>query len=334
MEDIISLSYGNGGRKTSELIDSILMPELKNDLLSPLGDGAILGLKNSNIAFSTDSFVIYPYFFPGGDIGKLSVCGTVNDIIMCGSVPKYLSLSFIIEEGFSTEHLRNIVKSIGATSAKAGVSIVTGDTKVVDKGHGHGIYINTAGIGEKIEGLNLGVSQIKPGDKVIITGPCGNHGISILCAREGLFSSQIKSDCMPLIPLLDISKKYRQHIKIMRDPTRGGVATTLNEFSEQMQYSIQLLEDKIPVDEDVRAACDLLGLDPLYSANEGKALIVVSEEASEGLLKDLKAIDIFKDAAIIGEVVDYVKSKVLMKTPIGGTRILDKLSYDALPRIC
>lgn len=334
MDDIISMAHGSGGKKTSDIINEILLPRIGNGELNNLGDGALLELGSKSIAFSTDSFVIDPYFFPGGDIGKLSVCGTVNDMIMCGSIPKYLSLSFILEEGFSISKLETIVESIKATIEKAEVKIVTGDTKVVNKNHGHGIYINTAGIGEKIQGLNLSISNIKKGDKVILTGTCGNHGISILCARENLLISNIVSDCMPLTGLIDLARKYKNHIRIMRDPTRGGVATTLNEFTENMEYSIELIEESIPIDEDVKAAASLLGLDPLYSANEGKALIIVSKEASEELLKDLRAIEEFNNAAIIGEVVDYLSSKVVLKNFLGARRILDKLTYEPLPRIC
>jgi len=333
MDDFISMSYGNGGKKTSKLIEEMILPILGNEKLSELGDGALLNV-SKEIAFSTDSFVIDPYFFPGGDIGKLSVCGTVNDLLMCGSKPRYLSLAFIIEEGFKIEELKSIIKSIGETSKKADVNIVTGDTKVVDRGHGHGIYINTAGIGEKIKSFQLGRDKINFGDKVILTGSSGNHGIAILCAREKLLQSNIISDCAPLNEIIEIAAKYGEAIKIMRDPTRGGIATTLNEFTENMNYSIELYENRIPIDDNVRTACELLGLDPLYSANEGKALIIASETVAESLVKELNKTQIAEKAAIIGEVVGNYKSKVLLKNIFGGTRILDKLSYDILPRIC
>lgn len=334
MEEIISLSYGNGGKKTSKLINELLIPNIGNDILNSLGDGASLSMNSSEICFSTDSFVIDPYIFPGGDIGKLSVCGTINDLIMCGSIPKFLSLSFILEEGFLLSHLELVIKSIANTVNKLGVLVVTGDTKVVDRGHGHGIYINTSGIGEKISSLNLSEKRIAKGDRIILTGACGNHGIAILCAREELLESNITSDCMPLIDILKVVQKYGEQVKLMRDPTRGGIATTLNEFVENIEYSIELQEENIPIDDNVKNACDLLGLDPLYSANEGKALVVVSEEIADAFLKDLREIHSFKDANIIGQVVDYTKSKVILKNPLGGKRILDKLSYDLLPRIC
>lgn len=332
-EQIISLSYGNGGKKTSRLIEGLIVPKLINDELGKLQDGAILNAKG-NIAFSTDSFVIDPYFFPGGDIGKLSVCGTVNDLLMCGSKPRYLSLSFIIEEGFSFGSLERIVNSIAETAKKADVKIVTGDTKVVDKGHGHGIYINTAGIGELIPDISLGRDRIKAGDKVIVSGSVGNHGISILCAREGLLDSQIQSDCTPLNETANAVLKYGKDVRILRDPTRGGVATTLNEFTEGMDFSIEINEESVPVDPNVRTACDLLGIDPLYSANEGKLLAIVSEDIADKVVEDLRNIECSKNAAIIGEVVEYTASKVILKSLLGGKRILDKLSYDILPRIC
>ncbi|MDF2881777.1 MAG: hypE [Clostridiaceae bacterium] len=333
MEDIISLSYGNGGTKTDKLIKKYLLPNFGNELLNVLGDGALLN-SSGKIAFSTDSFVIYPTFFPGGDIGKLSVCGTVNDLLMCGSIPKYLSLSFILEEGFLIDDFEKIVKSIASTAKKAGVEIVTGDTKVVDKGHGHGIYINTSGIGERIKNINLGKHRINAGDKVIVTGNCGDHGISILCAREKMFDEKLKSDCNPLNIVINEILKFGDKVKILRDPTRGGVATTLNEFVEDSEICIELDEEKIPVDKDIKSACDLLGLDPLYSANEGKALAVVSAEICDAVLESLKKIHISEHAAVIGEVTNFMPGKVIIKTPYGGRKVLNKLSYDMLPRIC
>ena len=332
-DEFISLSYGNGGKKTSRLIEELILPSLGNEQLNNLGDGAILKAAG-DIAFSTDSFVIDPYFFPGGDIGKLSVCGTVNDLLMCGSIPRYLSLSLIIEEGFKLKDLERIIKSVSETAKRAGVNVVTGDTKVVDKGHGHGVYINTAGIGEKLPELSLGKERIAVGDKVIVTGSVGNHGIAILCARESLLEGELESDCAPLNDIAETIFKYGSAVKILRDPTRGGIATTLNEFTEGNSFSIELVEENIPVDLKVKTAAELLGLDPLYSANEGKILAVVSADAAEGIVEELRKIEGSKDAAIIGEIVDYMPSKVLLKTKFGGKRILDKLSYDILPRIC
>lgn len=333
MDDIISMSYGNGGLKTSELLDEIIVPAFSNPELEKLSDGAILNT-NGEIAYSTDSFVIYPYFFLGGDIGKLSVCGTVNDLVMCGSIPKYLSLGLIIEEGFKISDLKRIVNSIKKTAELCNVKVVTGDTKVVDKGHGHGIYINTSGIGQKINGVNFSKENIKKGDKVIMTGSMGDHGISILCEREGFLESQISSDCTPLYKLTNIVKKYKNDIRIMRDPTRGGVATVLCEFADKMNFSIELDEGSIYIDKKVKSACAMLGIDPLYSANEGKAVIICKDEISDKLLSDLRNIDEFKNSSIIGEVIDSIPSKVFLRNELGSTRILDKLSFDILPRIC
>jgi hydrogenase expression/formation protein HypE len=333
MEDIISLSHGNGGKKTSKLIDELILPSFNSSALNNLGDGAVLNT-GSSIAFSTDSFVIFPYFFPGGDIGKLSVCGTVNDLLMCGSIPKYLSLSLILEEGFKLSDLEKIIKSISDTASAAGVQVVTGDTKVVDKGHGHGIYINTSGIGEMRSSIKLGKDRIEKGDKIIVTGSVGNHGVAVLCEREQLLQGDIVSDCATLNEVVETILKFGDKVKILRDPTRGGVATTLNEFVEKSPLSIELQEDSVPVDLNVRTACDLLGLEPLYSANEGKVLAVVSEDCADELVAELKKLSLAKDSAVIGEVVDYMTSKVILKSTLGGKRILDKLSHDILPRIC
>lgn len=334
MEELISMTYGNGGKKTSELIEKIMLPKLKNDELIKLSDGADLKFNSRCVSFSTDSFVIHPYFFNGGDIGKLSVCGTVNDLLMCGSIPKYLSLSLIIEEGFKIAELDRIITSVSETAKNASVRVVTGDTKVVEKGHGSGIYINTAGIGEKIEGIKLGKERLEVGDAVITSGTLGNHGVSILCARENYLENSIESDCTCLNEVVQDILKYGEEIKILRDPTRGGVATTLNEFCEDTDFSIELEEENIPVDKNVQAACSLLGIDPLYSANEGKVLAIVSKEVSEDVLRDLRKSELGKNAAQIGVVMDTMPGKVILKGRFSGRKILDKLSFDMLPRIC
>jgi len=333
MEDIITLDFGSGGKKTSQLIEEVIVPAFSNDTLNSLMDGAILnGYKK--IAFSTDSFVISPYFFPGGDIGKLAVCGTVNDILMCGAIPKYLSLSFILEEGFKIEDLKVIVNSIKEMADVCNVKIVTGDTKVVEKGKGDGIYINTSGIGF-IEVESYGKDKIEDGDVVIVTGSVGDHGIAVMSARNNFFvDSSIKSDCMPLINLANIIFKYGDKVKIMRDPTRGGLATTLNEFVEGTSFSIELFEDKIPIRKEVLAACEVLGIDPLYSANEGKIVLIVAKDIAQALLSDIKNLPEGKEAAIIGNVTSSYKGVVVLKTGIGGSRILNKLTGAQLPRIC
>lgn len=342
MNDRITLDYGSGGLKTSELIESLLVPAFDNPALSQLGDGALLN-GDKKLVFSTDSFVVSPWNFPGGDIGKLSVCGTVNDVCMAGGIPKYLSLSFILEEGFLFSDLRQIIASIAEEAKKAGVSIVTGDTKVVDAGKGDGIYINTAGIGFQRADLP-GKSAIRPGDDVIISGTVGCHGAAVMMARSGLLSadSPLRSDCMPLhrisaaalgaVPSDADSESGA--VRILRDPTRGGVATTLNEFTEGMPFSIELKENGIPLDPAVEAACDMLGLDPLYCACEGRMLLVCNPSATENILEALHNVPGGENAARIGTVTEEMPGKVLLKTPIGGRRILSKLTGIQLPRIC
>ena len=333
MDEIITLDYGSGGRKTAQLIDEMILPLLSNEALSQLGDGAILP-GHEKLVFSTDSFVVSPCFFPGGDIGKLSVCGTVNDIAMCGGEPKYLSLSFIIEEGMSVEALKKIIVSIAQTAKKAGVQIVTGDTKVVQRGKGDGIYINTAGIGFlRHEGLSP--DNIRAGDKVILSGAMGDHGCAVMLAREDdLLESPILSDCAPLHELAATLRPFGTAIRVLRDPTRGGVATTLNEFTEGRTFSIELEENRLPIRRSVAAACEILGLDPLYCANEGKMLSIVAPEAAEAALAAMRQCPEGKDAAIIGSVSNDHSGKVVLKTAFGGTRVLSKLSGAQLPRIC
>lgn len=342
MNDRITLDYGSGGLKTSELIESLLLPAFDNPALSQLGDGALLE-GNKKLVFSTDNFVVSPWRFPGGDIGKLSVCGTVNDVCMAGGIPKYLSLSFILEEGFLFSDLRQIVTSIAEEAKKAGVSIVTGDTKVVDSGKGDGIYINTAGIGFQRVDLP-GKAAIRPGDDVIVSGTVGCHGAAVMMARSGLISeeSPLRSDCMTLHRIsaaaLDAAAVNDGagpgSVRILRDPTRGGVATTLNEFTEGMSFSIELNENEIPVESAVDAACDMLGLDPLYCACEGRMLLVCDPSVTENILNALHTVPGGENAARIGTVTEEMPGKVLLRTPIGGRRILSKLTGIQLPRIC
>lgn len=350
MDDRITLDYGSGGLKTSELIESILLPAFDNTALAKLGDGAVLdGNADSGhrLVFSTDSFVVSPWRFPGGDIGRLSVCGTVNDLCMAGGVPKYLSLSFILEEGFPFSDFKSIVTSIAEEAEAAGVTIVTGDTKVVDAGKGDGIYINTAGIGFCRAELP-GRSAIRPGDAVLVSGSVGCHGAAVMMARSGLINenSPLRSDCQPLHRIsaaaLDATRARDQSamrpapspIRILRDPTRGGVATTLNEFTEQMPFSIELDETAIPVDPAVEGACDMLGLDPLYCACEGRMLAVCESGSADAILNAIRSAPGGENAARIGTVTEDMPGKVLLKTPIGGRRILPKLNGIQLPRIC
>ena len=330
MDDIITLDYGSGGKKTAALIDEIIIPELGNNALNALGDGAIL---DGQLAFSTDSFVVDPLFFPGGDIGKLCVCGTVNDLAMCGAEPKYLSLALIIEEGLPTESLRRIVASIKAAAEAAGVAVVTGDTKVVERGRGDGVYITTSGIGV-VRHPGLGPERMRPGDAVLISGTAGDHGAAVMLARDGLMEGEIRSDCAALNGLVRAVLESGAQVRVLRDPTRGGVATTLCEFAESAALGIELDEAAIPVRRDVSAACALLGLDPLYCANEGKMLAVVAAEDAERALGAMQGVREGENAAIIGRVISDRPGKVVLRTAMGGSRILQKLAGAQLPRIC
>lgn len=333
IDDIITLAYGSGGKKTSQLIDELIVPAFSNNILAALSDGAIL-TAGEKIVFSTDSFVVNPYFFPGGDIGKLAVCGTVNDISMCGGEPKYLSLSFIIEEGFKTEELKRIIKSIKETAELSGVAIVTGDTKVVEKGKGDGIYINTSGIG-LLKQNGYGEARMMPGDVVIVSGNVGDHGIAVMAARNNMIGAgELVSDCAPLNALASELFTFGEDVRIMRDPTRGGLATTLNEFIERNKLCIELEEDKIPISRSVNNACDILGLDPLYSANEGKLIAIVNSHRAGEIIAALKKHPEGVNSAVIGEVTENYPGRVVIKTYLGGTRILTKLSGAQLPRIC
>jgi len=334
--DRISLGHGSGGKLTRELIEETFLPYLKNKFLSPLDDSSIFVINETKFAFTTDSFTVYPITFPGGDLGKLAVTGTVNDLIVSGAAPLFLSAGFIIEEGFPKDLLERIVKSMAETAKISGVEIVTGDTKVVEKGKGDGVFINTSGIGNLYEGVSLSIRRIIPGDKIIINGSIGDHGASVIMARgEFMLEGEIESDCAPLNLLLDeILKKFPDKIKFMRDPTRGGIATVLNELSGDSGFDFLIYEEKIPIKPQVRSFCELLGLDPYYLANEGKVLLVVSEEYAEEILSLLKSNPYGEDSSIIGEVLETRDGNVYLETEVGGTRILDTLIEDQFPRIC
>lgn len=332
MDEIISLDYGSGGKKTARLIEKLILPRLDNPALRALGDGAVIE-GGEKLVFSTDSFVVSPLFFPGGDIGKLSVCGTVNDLSMCGAEPKFLSCSFIIEEGFPLSQLERIVESMAAQCRKSGVQIVTGDTKVVEKGRGDGIYINTAGIGI-LRHPGLRPEAIRPGDRVIVSGFVGDHGTAVMLARNRLMQGEIASDCAALNGLTEAILSAAPGVRVLRDPTRGGVATTLNEFVEGTALGIELEEARIPVRPQVQAACDMLGLDPLYCANEGRLLAVVAPEAEAAVLNAMHGHELGTDAAVIGEVSSRYPGKLSLRTAFGGSRVLQKLSGAQLPRIC
>ncbi|MBC7194275.1 MAG: hydrogenase expression/formation protein HypE [Caldisericia bacterium] len=332
MNDIISLYHGNGGEGTKKLIEKIL-GELNNEILNELLDSAILNFKEK-LAFTTDSYVIDPIFFKGGDIGKLSIFGTVNDISVVGAEPLFLSLSFIIEEGFSVNSFEKILKSIKEAKEIAKVEIVTGDTKVVEKGKGDKIFINTSGIGLIKENRDIRKRRVEKGDLILINGGIGEHGISIMLDRLGIKTGEeVKSDLAPLnsliLPLLDNFNS----IKFLRDPTRGGVATVLNEISNKYKVEIEIWEEEIPIKSWVKDASSILGIDPLYAANEGKVIIVAERKDGEKILEFLKNNSLGKEAKIIGEIKDEGE-RVYLKTEIGTKRILDTLKKDLLPRIC
>ncbi len=332
-EDKILLAHGSGGTQMHELINEFILKKLTNSVLSELKDSAVLEIDGKKIAFTTDSYVINPIFFNGGDIGKLAVCGTINDLSAVGAKPLYISLSLILEEGFEKESLEKIVESIKKVSEEEGVLVVTGDTKVVDKGKGDKIFINTSGIGIIENKVELSYSRIKKGDKVLINGGIAEHGSSILNERLNLkLSNPPISDCKPLWKIVEEVLKISDKIKFMRDPTRGGIASTLNEIVSKSGLGIELYEKNIPVKENVLGICELLGLDPLYIANEGKMLFIVGEKDAEKVLKRLREIG-ERDSQIIGEVISEPK-RVLLKTFSGGRRIVDPLSGEPLPRIC
>ncbi len=327
----IEIGHGSGGKLTHDLIEKTFLKYLKNDELNPLEDAATLNLKSTQVAFTTDSYVIRPLFFPGGNIGKLSVCGTVNDLVVSGATPRYLSLGFILEEGYSFEALESIVESISETAGEAGIRIVTGDTKVVERNKCDGIYINTTGIGEIVRPMRA--EDVSAGDSIIVTGTLGDHGTAVALARDEFdIEATIESDCASLNDLL-IPAFEIEGLRWMRDPTRGGAATVLTELSETTGLGIRIFEDKVPVREDVRFVSDMLGYDPLYLANEGKAIIVASEKSTNEVIDLLKTHPLGKNSAIIGNITTEFKG-VRLKTNIGGERVLDMLEEEMLPRIC
>lgn len=332
MSEKISLFHGSGGEGTKYLIDKIVK-ELDNEILRTLLDSAILDL-NETLAFTTDSYVISPPFFKGGDIGKLSIFGTVNDLSVVGAKPLFLSLSFIIEEGFEVLEFERIVKSIKEASKTTDVKVVTGDTKVVEKGKGDKIFINTSGVGIIEKEKDLRNRKVEIGDLILINGGIGEHGLSIMLERLGVKTGEeVKSDLSPLNSLILPLLSEFKGIKFMRDPTRGGVATVLNEISKKFEFEIELWEESLPIKDWVKEASNILGIDPLYAANEGKVVMVVKKEEAEKVLEFLKNHPLGKEASIIGRIKDF-GSKVYLKTEIGTKRILDTLKKDLLPRIC
>jgi hydrogenase expression/formation protein HypE len=333
--DKILLDHGSGGKISHHLTTDLLLPVFDNPILEQLNDGAIFELDGRRVAFSTDSYTVDPIFFPGGNIGDLAINGTVNDVAMCGGKPLYLSVGLIIEEGFPVEDLETIVSEMGRAAQTAGVVVVTGDTKVVGKGAVDKIFINTSGLGLIPDDITIASHKARPGDKIILSGTIADHGITILTQREGLsFETSITSDTAALNHMVDSMFAVSKEIHVLRDPTRGGVGTALCEISEKSEMGIRIFEERIPLKDEVAATCELLGFDPLYLANEGKLLAFVSKPETDAVLEAIRKNPFGEDAAVIGEVVDDHHGKVIMETRIGGSRFVDMLAGEQLPRIC
>ncbi|GAB4536296.1 MAG: hydrogenase expression/formation protein HypE [Anaerolineae bacterium] len=332
----VLLAHGGGGRLTQMLIDRMFLPAFGNPALEVLHDGAVLDLDGARLAFSTDSFVVSPLFFPGGDIGSLAVHGTLNDLAMCGARPLGLSAGFILEEGLLMEDLWRVVQSMQSAARSAGVPVITGDTKVVDRGKGDGVFINTTGLGLVPAGVRISPRRASPGDVVLINGAIAVHGMAIMSVREGLeFETTLESDSAALHELVaSVLALAGEQVHVLRDPTRGGVASALNEIAGQAGVGVRLEEAHIPIWEEVRGACEILGLDPLYVANEGKCLLIVAREAADSVLALLRDHPLGQEAAIIGEIVADHPGRVVMRSRIGGMRVVDMLSGEQLPRIC
>lgn len=334
-QDRILLAHGSGGTMMRELIEDVFMQGFDDDILARGDDAAAVDMPAGRVAMSTDTYVVNPLFFPGGDIGKLAICGTVNDVATSGAVPLYLSVGFILEEGFPVEDLRKILVSMRESAAEAGVRIITGDTKVVEKGHGDGCYINTAGIGVVPDGLNLSSANCKPGDKVLLSGTLGDHGIAVISTREGLsFETDIETDAAPLNHMIAAIVAAAPDVRCFRDPTRGGLASTLNELAGASGTSIVVEENDVPVHDQVRGASEMLGYDVFQVANEGKMVAIVPADQADAALEAMRAAPYGKDAAIVGEVVDSPAGKVYVHTSFGSKRIMDMLVGEQLPRIC
>ena len=331
----IILGHGGGGKLSSELIEHLFMPAFANDTLAQLGDASVVTLGGLRIALTTDSFVVKPLFFPGGSIGDLAINGTVNDLVMRGAKPLYLTTGFIVEEGLSMSMLGGIVERMKAAAHTAGVAIIAGDTKVVDKGHGDGVFINTTGLGLIPDGIEISPDNARPGDRVIVSGTIGDHGMAIMSVREGLeFETLIQSDCAALNSLVDTMLGVTRDLHVLRDPTRGGMASALNEIAKSSRVGVALDERSLPVTPAVAAACELLGMDPLYVANEGKLIAIVPPDSADALVERMRQHPLGVNAAIIGQVVEQHPGVVVARTGIGGTRVVDMQIGEQLPRIC
>jgi hydrogenase expression/formation protein HypE len=334
-EEKILLDHGSGGKISHSMFSDMILPLFDNPELAKQDDGATLDFGETKLAFSTDSYVVDPIFFPGGNIGDLAVNGTVNDIAMCGAIPKYISVGLIIEEGLPLKDLKIILETMADAAKKAGVKIVTGDTKVVPKGKADKIFINTSGVGVIPPNIDVSGSNAKPGDKIIVSGTIADHGIAVLSSREGLkFDSDIQTDSAPLNKMVQSLVQSDHDIHVLRDPTRGGLGTTLNEIAVQSNVGISIDEQSLPVRGAVQGTCELLGFDPLYIANEGKLIAFVPEKDAQKALEIIRQDEFGKDAVIIGEVTEQKPGKVVLQTLIGGQRVVDMLTGEQLPRIC
>jgi hydrogenase expression/formation protein HypE len=334
-EAVVQMAHGGGGRKTAQLIERVFLPAFRSDALEQLGDGAILTIGNERLAFTTDTFVVQPPFFPGGDIGSLAVHGTANDLAMCGAEPLGFSVGLVLEEGFAIADLQRIIASIAAASARVGAPVVTGDTKVVDRGKGDGIYVNTSAIGRVRTGVTVGPERAAPGDAILVSGPVGDHGIAVMAARNGIaLETDLQSDSAPVLFLVRALLDAVPQTKVLRDPTRGGLATALCEIAAASRVGMRIDEGAVPVRPEVRGACELLGFDPLYVACEGRFMAIVPAEFAEHALAALRALPDGAEARRIGEVTNGDAGRVLLRTRIGSHRRLERLSGEQLPRIC
>jgi hydrogenase expression/formation protein HypE len=332
----VLMAHGGGGRLTQMLIERFFLGEFRNPALEVLHDGALLEIEGSRLAFSTDSFVIQPLFFPGGDIGSLAIHGTVNDLAMCGARPAAISAGFILEEGLPMEDLWRITRSMRAAAEEVNVPIVTGDTKVVDRGKGDGVFINTAGIGIVWAGVEVSPRRARPGDVILVSGSIAVHGIAIMSVREGLeFDTTLESDSASLTAMVEkLLEAGGDGVHVLRDPTRGGVASALNEIAAQARVGVRIDERLLPIREEVRGACEILGFDPLYVANEGKCLVIVDRDSADRVLEAMRGDPLGAEAVAIGEIVEDHPGKVYMRSTVGGSRVVDMLSGEQLPRIC
>ncbi len=331
----VLLAHGGGGRLTQSLIERVLLPSFDNPYLAPLHDGALLEIGGQRLALSTDSYVVQPLFFPGGDIGRLGVFGTANDLAMCGARPLFLSCGLIIEEGFAMADLWRVVVSLKEAAQEAGVQIVTGDSKVVERGKGDGVFINTAGVGVVLPGVEIGPRRLRPGDEIVLSGSLGRHGIAIMALREGLdLDVAIESDSAPLFPMVEALAAEGIDIHMLRDPTRGGVSSALNEIAKKSGVGMVIEEERIVVEPGVQGVCEILGLDPLYVANEGNFLAFVASGQGKRAVEALRRHPHGREAAVIGRTVAEHDGTVVMRTRIGGERIVDVMSGEQLPRIC